>query len=392
MKPLEVPTTYDKTCREYIMFKAGIDNKKTEQNYDYGLHKFMLFHNMKNYPEVNCDDIQRKIEDFVLHLINTPCKTGTRKRSGIMPYINALACFLDMNENRYYYRKKLKRIIGKDEGRLDGWKPYSTEDIRLMIQYAKTPREFAYVHFCASTGIRPGAIVDPVLRMKHLNMRDDGADEEKEWTNDKIYSVRVYDSSQEGYWAFLTPEATLALKRYFMQRKKQGEEFTDESPLFVPNPAERYQTRTKYDYMTDSSGDQIITNILKRAPIERVRNGHGYDKAMNKAFRKRFNGILKIDNDVNSNIAEKVLGHKNGLDGTYLSPTRMQCFVEFQKAIEELTVDKSEILKVKLEKANSKQENRDSEMDALKTIIYKNAEKIHHLENVINENPLTNTL
>ena len=71
----------------------------------------MLFHNMKNYPEVNCDDIQRKIEDFVLHLINTPCKTGTRKRSGIMPYINALACFLDMNENRYYYRKKLKRII-----------------------------------------------------------------------------------------------------------------------------------------------------------------------------------------------------------------------------------------------------------------------------------------
>ena len=56
-------------------------------------------------------------------------------------------------------------------------------------------------------------------------------------------------------------------------------------------------------------------------------------------FRKRFNTILKINNDVNTNIAEKLMQHKKGLDGSYLTPTRQQCFAEFVKAIYELTID-----------------------------------------------------
>ena len=59
-------------------------------------------------------------------------------------------------------------------------------------------------------------------------------------------------------------------------------------------------------------------------------------------FRKRFNTILKINNDVNSNIAEKLMAHKKGLDGVYLQPTREECFNEFVKAILQLTVDDSQ--------------------------------------------------
>lgn len=58
-------------------------------------------------------------------------------------------------------------------------------------------------------------------------------------------------------------------------------------------------------------------------------------------YRKRFNGILKMNNNVNSNIAEKLMAHKKGLDGVYLEPAREECFAEFVKAITELTTDGS---------------------------------------------------
>jgi len=50
------------------------------------------------------------------------------------------------------------------------------------------------------------------------------------------------------------------------------------------------------------------------------------------------NTILKLESKVNSNIAEKIMGHKNGLDGVYLSPTREECFKEFVKGIDQLTI------------------------------------------------------
>ena len=50
------------------------------------------------------------------------------------------------------------------------------------------------------------------------------------------------------------------------------------------------------------------------------------------------NTILKLESRINSNIAEKILGHKNGLDGVYLTPTRQECFKEFVKGINQLTI------------------------------------------------------
>ncbi len=81
-------------------------------------------------------------------------------------------------------------------------------------------------------------------------------------------------------------------------------------------------------------------------------------------FRKRFNTILKIDNEINSNIVEKLMAHKKGLDGTYLTPTMEECYVEFVKAIPELTIDPTERQKAKIqmleqEKSEMEQKNED---------------------------------
>jgi len=66
-------------------------------------------------------------------------------------------------------------------------------------------------------------------------------------------------------------------------------------------------------------------------------------------LEKRFNTTLKLINEVNSNIAEKLMAHKNGLDGRYLTPTREQCFKEFKKAIIDLTINPAKRQEVELE-------------------------------------------
>lgn len=55
-------------------------------------------------------------------------------------------------------------------------------------------------------------------------------------------------------------------------------------------------------------------------------------------FRKRFNTILKLENGVNYNVAEKLMGHRNGLDRVYLTPTLEELFSEFVKAIHKIEI------------------------------------------------------
>ena len=145
---------------------------------------------------------------------------------------------------------------------------------------------------------------------------------------------------------------TSSLNRYLKWRRFNKEELGPESVLFktYENP------HKKKDHLGADSVRQMLVNLLKLAGIERKKTKNRYDKAIVYGFRKRFNGILKMNNDVNSNIAEKLMAHKNGLDGNYLKPTREQCFVEFVKAITELTIsdearDKAKIADLEKEKS-----------------------------------------
>ena len=89
--------------------------------------------------------------------------------------------------------------------------------------------------------------------------------------------------------------------------------------------------------------------------------------------------ILKINNSVNSNIAEKLMAHKKGLDGTYLNPTREECFAEFIKAIPELTINKQ----ARLEAENKAKEAKITELEALNQKNQMYADKIERQERMM---------
>jgi len=156
--------------------------------------------------------------------------------------------------------------------------------------------------------------------------------------------------------AFLTPEATKTLSRYLESRKIKGESVNDESPIFHS----QYRKENQESALKTDFARVTMANLIKASGVKRVRvSKHSFDKSVMYMFRKRFNTILKLNNDVNSNIAEKLMAHKRGLDGTYLQPTREECFAEFVKAIPDLTIDPTQRLKLE----NKKLEAEKSELE-----------------------------
>jgi len=98
--------------------------------------------------------------------------------------------------------------------------------------------------------------------------------------------------------------------------------------------------------------------------------------------------MTKLNNDVNSNIAEKLMAHKRGLDGTYLQPTREECFAEFLKAIPQLTIDDSERKQALLDVAlteKSKLEEKNEENKLVKNEVFRQARVIENLVHEMKE-------
>ncbi len=213
--------------------------------------------------------------------------------SSISLYLSSIELFHDMNEIIYPKRviRKLFPIEGKKQG---GERPYTTDEIKRMLDGSPKFRTEALIHFFTSTGIRPNALHDPVLKISDLIDIPDGCK-----------AVMLYKESKEEYWSFLTQEAVQAIDYYVRSRKLNGEHLDDESPLFE-NKGKPIQFRAVR---------HILTRVIKNAGIERTKKAARYDNALTYGFRKRFNTILKISEGLNPNIAEKLMAHKRGLDG-----------------------------------------------------------------------------
>jgi len=172
-------------------------------------------------------------------------------------------------------------------------------------------------------------------------------------------AVHLYENSNQHYWGFLTPEATKALHEYRDDRIRDGEKLTRDSPVFRADYNEIGQAPVKP--LVENNAYQIIDRIVKNARIERVKIGNRYDKALNTAFRKRFNTIMKTIDGVNINLAEKLMGHSVTipLDNTYLNALKDKLFIEFKKAIPELTISSEE--RVKAENRRLRKEKKSQE-------------------------------
>ena len=320
--------------RSMLLFEQGIKTKKTLENYTRHLNQFLKFSKIKNFDslvKVEQKQLQDMIVDYIIYLKKTVSPNSIRTM------LQGVRHFFVMNEIMLHwdYIQKLYPETVKKQG----YKAWSTDDVKKMLNATMSLRNKAIIHFMASTGCRIGAFDG--LIMDHLIDLEDGCK-----------GVLIYPGSKDEYWSFLTPEASTILDEYLEKRRIDGERIHKDSPVF----RQIYQVGIQKSMALGSNSIKALMFRLidTNSNIVRKKTGNSYDIQIDHGFRKRFNTIMKLENDVNANIAEKILGHKNGLDGVYLCPTREQCFAEFKKAILNLTIDSTERKNLELEQKDKK--------------------------------------
>jgi len=328
-----------------LRFEQSIQSKYTLRNYKSQIERFLKFTKLKDYDSlvnVPKEDIQMLVEEYAVHL------TNTINANSVQTMMTGVKHFFIMNKIPLYwefiqkmYPKKVKR---------SGFLPWTTEHIRKMLNATTSERTKAIIHFMASTGSRVG-IHDYDLSMKHLkNLEDD------------CKAVLIYAGEIDEYWAFLTPEASEALELYFSKRQSDGEIFSEDSPIFRIEYNDLGFGKAKP--VKKSSVACLIWRIIKKkAGIDRKRINRNFDIQQDHGFRKRFNTIMKLNSEINSNIAEKILGHSVSIpmDNTYLTPNIDNLFKEFKKGIPELTI--SETYRLRLENESKEKEIQELQSD-----------------------------
>ena len=346
--------------RSLVLFENGIKSKTTLKQYRYNLKRFFDWSKVKDYDslvKMPDDQLQTLLEDYLFYL-----KEKVSPNS-IAPIFAALELFFTLNDKECKF-KKLHKMYPATVKKT-GSNAYTTKDVQEMLINVTRKRSRALVLFLASTGVRIGVFED--LKLRHMTEMPNGCK-----------GVLFYEGTNEEYWGFLTPEAAKALNDYLEERRKDGENLNPDSPIF------------RSDYLLGSLPAKTLTvfgarGIIRRlvgSAVNRTKMGRRYDKQTDHAFRKRFNTTLKLNQNINSNIAEKLLGHKNGLDGVYFTPTKEALFGEFVKAIPELTI--SEEMRQKatienLEKKLSEHGTKDVEFEKIKEDFQKDHQMLQDL-------------
>lgn len=236
--------------------------------------------------------------------------------------------------------KKIEYLF-PDQVKVTGQSAWQTSDVQKMLNVTTKLSSIAMIHLLASSGCRVGGLVG--LRIKDITNVKHG-----------FKMVKVYAGEMEEYTTFLTPEASYAYDEYIKHRMDSGEEITPTCYVF------RHRT-SEYKQVDRTAVNMRLKRIIGKANLrgQKVKGssdhrGIRYTTQLLHGFRKRFNTILKENNDVNDNAIEKMMGHKNGLDGTYLQITDEKLLEHFMKGVVDLTVSNEHRLKletIELQKA-----------------------------------------
>ena len=300
--------------RSVLLFEESIKSKYTAKNYNSHLKQFIKFMKINSIDLLllySTSELQQELENYLIHL------KQTANPNSIPSKFQGIKHFCIMNEINVNWNKIYKLFPQKRK--TQNLRSYTTNEIRDILYAEKNIRNKALIHFLASTGARVG-IFDHNMSIKHMKKMPCNT-----------YAVLFYAEDIEEYWSFLTPQASKILDKYHNLRKQKGEIFCNNTPIFgIDKTAQRQ--------LGWNGVRSVIYRSILKSNIIRQKQNYRYNVQVDHGFRKRFNTVLKLNNSVNYNIAEKLMGHKNGLDGVYFTPTISELFAEFKKVMYKLEI------------------------------------------------------
>ena len=346
-----------RTQRSFLLFENGIRAEQTARTYKIYLERFRKFAKIKDYDSlITMSDKDRRIllEDYIL------ANKRKYRYTTLDTMLGAIIKFFTMNDI-VINAKKLHSLFPARTKTI-GYKAYTTEDVKLILDQTRIIKHKALIHFLASSGVRAGAISD--LRLKHLKDMPQNCK-----------SVLVYADSLDEYTAFISPEASEFLDLYLEQRKNKGEKLNPDSFVFVTDSNEQF----KYSW-TSALMCRMSRKLITRNKVTNTT----YDKKGAHALRKRFNTIVKMRDDCNISLGERLLGHSQTikLDNAYFDPSNEQLFSEYLKVLPYLMVDEKYKLRQELQEKQDEVNELQSSRERIRIVESQLSEIREHLKNI----------
>lgn len=346
-----------RTQRSFLMFENGIRSEHTAKTYKIYLERFRKFANVNDYDSlITMSDHDRRIllEDYIL------ANKRKYRYTTLDTMLASIVKFFTMNDILVNI-KKLHSLFPAKEKTI-GYKAYTTQDVKMILDQTKIIKHKALIHFLACSGIRAGAICS--LRLKHL----------KDMPHN-CKSVLVDANTLEEYTTFISPEASEYLNLYFEQRKNKGEKLNPDSFVFVTDSNEQFM------YSWTSA---LMCRMSRKLTTRNKVTDTTYDKKGAHALRKRFNTIVKMNPSCNISLAERLLGHSETikLDNAYFDPTIDQLFSEYVKNLPNVMIDQKYKLRQELEEKQDKIDELQVSKERMIVLESQMSEIQEHLKNI----------
>jgi integrase/recombinase XerD len=300
------------------LFLESIRSEETKEKYTSYLKKYVEITGISN---LLAEKDPRAIETQIIQFIIKMKKEG-KVYGAIQNYITTVLSFYKIHDI-VLNSKKISRFM-PEQRKVKKDRSYTHEEISKLLEIADE-RMRVVILLLASTGMRVGAI--PTLRIRNLH----------------DMKIVVYESATEEYFTFITPECKKAIDSYVDMRKRYGEDLNKNSFLI----REQFDVR---DSMAIRKSKGVRRDALqwKLEDIARRSNARSKEVALAHGFRKFFTTQL-VNSKVNSEIREMLLGHKIGLMSAYYRPTQDEMYAEYEKAIDNLTINEENRLRRKVE-------------------------------------------
>ena len=348
---LRAPETRRQWPRRFDVFLTfleldGLDVKeRVNQLYD-------LIHKESN------EWLQNQLLEFIDHQKERVTK-GEISESTISNYIKPVKTFCDMNDILVNW-KIISKCTPKGRRAALDRPPTYNEIIKLLS--ASDIRIKPIVLVMSSSGIRVGAWDE--LRWKHVTPLKD--------KNDDIVAAKItiYPGDEEEYYTFITLEAYNALKEWMNLREKDGEHITGNSwlmrDIWQVTDLPKHGGPVKFANNPQKLGVGGIKNIIYRALRARgiiskldEQNGEKrHEFKMMNGFRKLFKTQCEKSGMKSINI-ELLMGHNIGVAESYYKPTEKEVFEDYLNAVDNLTINEENKLKIKNKELENKLNNRD---------------------------------
>lgn len=156
--------------RCYKIFIKSLNRPISRQGYSYKMQNFMTYCTENNFTKNNFDyeslltlDTEQ-VTDLLIDYIDY---LQEKKIDAVTNYLQSPELFFEMNR-KLYHKKVVKKSITKGDRITAGKTPATDDDVFNMINANPILRNKLIIHYIASTGSRPGSIIDPPLQFKHL--------------------------------------------------------------------------------------------------------------------------------------------------------------------------------------------------------------------------------